>query len=222
MMTNLFSIFDPSTHLGLPLNWVAIFLGLVIIPLGFWTLPSRQGLMFSQMVEGLMGEMVALLGVRGKGSTLMLMALFLLILVNNSMGLLPYIFTSSAHLWFTLGLALPLWFGYFLYGWAANTLHSLAHLVPQGTPYSLMPFMVLIESISGLIRPVTLSVRLAANMIAGHLLLALMSGAVSVLSPISGALIILAQIALLLLEAAVAAIQAYVFTTLSALYVSEV
>lgn len=98
----------------------------------------------------------------------------------------------------------------------------LAHLVPQGTPGALMPFMVLIERIRRIIRPGTLSVRLAANIIAGHLLLALIRGAISIFSAAPGILILTSQVALLTLETAVAGIQAYVFGVLSALYAREV
>jgi len=98
----------------------------------------------------------------------------------------------------------------------------LAHLVPSGTPYVLMPFMVIIELIRNIIRPLTLSVRLAANIVAGHLLLTLLSSQCSnvllvVLLPLITALVLLA-----VLESAVALIQAYVFSVLSTLYVAEV
>jgi F-type H+-transporting ATPase subunit a len=95
-----------------------------------------------------------------------------------------------------------------------------AHLVPTGTPGALMSFIVLIELIRRVIRPITLSVRLAANIIAGHLLLTLVSSAIS-LSPLL-ILIILGVISLAVLESAVAIIQAYVFSILSVLYVEEV
>lgn len=98
----------------------------------------------------------------------------------------------------------------------------LAHLVPQGTPGVLIPFMVLIETIRSVIRPGTLAVRLAANIIAGHLLLVLMRGAISIFSPVAAGLITLFQITLIRLESAVAVIQSYVFAILRTLYAREV
>lgn len=98
----------------------------------------------------------------------------------------------------------------------------LAHFVPQGTPGALMPFMVLIERVRGLIRPMTLAVRLAANMIAGHLLLVLLGGAISIFSPLGLVSAVVAQIALVVLETAVACIQAYVFAVLITLYAREI
>lgn len=98
----------------------------------------------------------------------------------------------------------------------------IAHLVPEGTPYVLMPFIVLIERVSILIRPITLSVRLGANIIAGHLLLALIGGVANItkISSIVGAFVGLTP--LLVLESAVAIIQAYVLTVLVTLYIMEV
>ena len=98
----------------------------------------------------------------------------------------------------------------------------LAHLVPLGTPAVLMPFMVLIETIRNVIRPGTLAVRLAANIIAGHLLLVLLGNqGPSISSSLLGVLL-LTQILLLTLESAVAIIQSYVFAVLATLYSREV
>lgn len=97
-----------------------------------------------------------------------------------------------------------------------------AHLVPLGTPIILMPFIVLIESIRNIIRPITLSVRLAANLTAGHLLLILLGESIVNSRILIIIAVTAAQFALITLEAAVAVIQAYVFATLSTLYASEV
>lgn len=97
-----------------------------------------------------------------------------------------------------------------------------AHLVPQGTPSVLMPFMVCIETVRNIIRPGTLAVRLAANIIAGHLLITLMGNTGPRLTLTLLSFLILAQIALLTLESAVAIIQSYVFAVLRTLYSSEV
>ena len=97
-----------------------------------------------------------------------------------------------------------------------------AHLVPQGTPAALIPFIVLIETIRNVIRPGTLAVRLAANIIAGHLLLTLLGSTGPSLSTSILTLLIIAQILLLILESAVAIIQSYVFAVLRTLYAREV
>uniref|UniRef100_UPI0030FEB1D6 ATP synthase F0 subunit 6 n=1 Tax=Neopanorpa nielseni TaxID=1886482 RepID=UPI0030FEB1D6 len=224
MMTNLFSVFDPSTNImNLSLNWLSTFLGLLMIPSLYWFMPSRFHLIWNNITMTLHNEFKTLLGPSGHvGSSFMFISLFSIILFNNFLGLFPYIFTSSSHLTLTLSLALPLWLSFMIYGWINHTQHMFAHLVPQGTPSILMPFMVCIETISNMIRPGTLAVRLAANMIAGHLLLTLLGNTGPSLSYSILSLLIFTQIALLILECAVAIIQSYVFAVLSTLYSSEV
>nr|YP_010398701.1 ATP synthase F0 subunit 6 [Hylemya nigrimana]UQK95120.1 ATP synthase F0 subunit 6 [Hylemya nigrimana] len=224
MMTNLFSIFDPSSSIfNLSLNWLSTFLGILMIPSMYWLLPSRYHIFWNNILLILHKEFKTLLGpMSSNGSTFIFVSLFSMILFNNFMGLFPYIFTSTSHLTLTLTLALPLWLCFMLFGWINNTQHMFAHLVPQGTPAILMPFMVCIESISNIIRPGTLAVRLTANMIAGHLLLTLLGNTGPGMPSILLTLLVITQIALLVLESAVAMIQSYVFAVLSTLYSSEV
>nr|YP_010397477.1 ATP synthase F0 subunit 6 [Diamesa loeffleri]YP_010397568.1 ATP synthase F0 subunit 6 [Diamesa tonsa]UQJ73399.1 ATP synthase F0 subunit 6 [Diamesa sp. 5XL]UQJ73412.1 ATP synthase F0 subunit 6 [Diamesa sp. 8XL]UQJ73425.1 ATP synthase F0 subunit 6 [Diamesa sp. 9XL]UQJ73477.1 ATP synthase F0 subunit 6 [Diamesa sp. 10XL]UQJ73503.1 ATP synthase F0 subunit 6 [Diamesa sp. 1XL] len=224
MMTNLFSVFDPSTTIfNLSLNWLSTFIGLLIIPCSYWFMPSRFNIIWNNILLTLHKEFKTLLGPTGhNGSSFIFISLFSLIVFNNFLGLFPYIFTSTSHLTLTLALALPLWLSFMIYGWINHTQHMFAHLVPQGTPSVLMPFMVCIETISNIIRPGTLAVRLAANMIAGHLLLTLLGNTGNSLSFYLVSLLVMAQIALLVLESAVAIIQSYVFAVLSTLYSSEV
>nr|QKD74990.1 ATP synthase F0 subunit 6 [Suillia sp. HeleYD1] len=224
MMTNLFSVFDPSSNVfNLSLNWMSTFIGILMIPSVFWFMPSRYHIFWNNILLALHKEFKTLLGPAGhNGSSFIFITLFSMILFNNFMGLFPYIFTSTSHLTLTLTLALPLWLCFMIYGWINHTQHMFAHLVPQGTPAVLMPFMVCIETISNIIRPGTLAVRLAANMIAGHLLLTLLGNTGPSLSYFIVSLLLIAQIALLVLESAVAIIQSYVFAVLSTLYSSEV
>nr|AZH81122.1 ATP synthase Fo subunit 6 [Caridina gracilirostris] len=223
MMTNLFSSFDPlSSILGLSLNWTSTGLGLLFIPYVFWAMPSRWSILWSSLTKALHQEFKILLGPMSSSGTLLFASLFSLIVFNNFLGLLPYIFTSTSHLAMTLALALPLWISFMIFGWVNHTQHMFAHLVPLGTPGALMPFMVLIESVSNVIRPGTLAVRLAANMIAGHLLLTLLGNTGPSLSLSLLSVLVMSQTLLLLLESAVAIIQSYVFAVLSSLYASEV
>nr|VFU78608.1 ATP synthase 6 [Proasellus margalefi] len=222
MMTNLFSIFDPSSAMGLGLNWISTSLGLIIIPPSLFLFKSRPSLFLIKLTEYLYKEIFILLPVKYHHFMLFFLSLFFVIMFNNSLGLFPQIFTASSHLVFTLALALPLWLSYYFYGWANKFKDMMAHLVPNGTPPALIPFMVVIETVSSLIRPITLAVRLAANMIAGHLLMALLSNYASIFDSSMVVVMVLSQILLLVLETAVAVIQAYVFTVLSVLYVSEI
>nr|QII42115.1 ATP synthase F0 subunit 6 [Promalactis odaiensis] len=224
MMTNLFSIFDPSTNLfNLPLNWLSTFLGLMFIPYSFWLIPNRHYMFWTFILNSLHKEFKTLLGKNSfNGSTLIFISLFSFVLFNNFLGLFPYIFTSTSHLTLSLSISLPLWLSFMFYGWINNSHHMFAHMIPQGTPSILMPFMVLIETISNIIRPGTLAVRLTANMIAGHLLMTLLSSTGNNLPSYFIIFLIFIQILLLILESAVAVIQSYVIAILSTLYSSEV
>nr|YP_010238875.1 ATP synthase F0 subunit 6 [Anoplophora horsfieldi]QTE20924.1 ATP synthase F0 subunit 6 [Anoplophora horsfieldi]QTV20878.1 ATP synthase F0 subunit 6 [Anoplophora horsfieldi] len=223
MMMNLFSSFDPSTNFNFSLNWLSTMIGFLIIPYSFWLIPSRFHMIWSKIILTLHKEFKILIGYnKTKGSTLIFISLFSFILFNNFLGLFPYIFTSTSHMSLTLTLALPLWLSFMLYGWLNHSIHMFAHLVPQGTPPMLMPFMVCIETISNIIRPGTLAVRLSANMIAGHLLMTLLGNTGPMLNIMMINFLIITQILLLILESAVSIIQSYVFAILSTLYSSEV
>lgn len=151
-----------------------------------------------------------------KGKTKILFTLFLLILLLNLRGLFPHTYTLTAQIIFTLSLAFPLWISMVLFSIHKNTNHFLRHLVPLGTPIALSQFMTLIETVSQIIRPITLSVRLAANITAGHILIALSRSPIIIINHFRLVLVIL-----FMLEIAVAFIQAYVFITLLSIYLRE-
>lgn len=224
MITNLFSVFDPSSRIfNISLNWLRTFIGLLIIPSLYWFLPSRYHIFWNNILVTLHKEFKTLLGITGhNGTTLIFISIFSIILFNNFIGLFPYIFTRTSHLTLTLTLALPIWLSFIIYGWINHTNHIFAHLVPQGTPAVLIPFIVCIESIRNIIRPGTLAVRLTANIIAGHLLLTLLGNTGPGIPSIIISILLITQILLLILESAVAIIQSYVFAVLRTLYSSEV
>lgn len=224
MITNLFSVFDPSTTIfNLSLNWLRTFIGLILIPSLYWILPSRFNIIWNKITYTLHKEFKILIGFnKTSGNTLLFIRLFSIILYNNFIGLFPYIFTSTSHLVLTLTLALPLWLSFILFGWINNTNHIFAHLVPQGTPSILIPFIVCIETIRNVIRPGTLAVRLTANIIAGHLLITLIGNTGPSIATSIISLLLIGQILLLVLELAVRIIQSYVFAVLRTLYSREV
>nr|ASM82661.1 ATP synthase F0 subunit 6 [Paratimomenus flavocapitatus] len=223
MMVNLFSTFDPTTSsmMGWSLNWGGLGVGLSILPLMFWMLPTRVKAFWVKINMILHKELQLLMGRPPQGATLMLLGLFYFILFNNFLGLFPFIFTSTSHLSITLMMGLPLWLSFMSYGWWNHMIYMLAHQVPEGTPPGLMPFMVIIETLSNIIRPGTLAVRLMANMTAGHLLMTLLGNTGATLSGVMLGGLLSTQVFLLLLEMAVALIQSYVFVVLSTLYMKE-
>nr|YP_010882158.1 ATP synthase F0 subunit 6 [Marmessoidea bispina]WID87072.1 ATP synthase F0 subunit 6 [Marmessoidea bispina] len=221
-MTNLFSIFDPSTSMNISTNWASSMMSMMLMPTSFWLMKNRYMIMWTMPIKAMNNEFKILINLNNKGTTLIFISLFIMIMINNMMGLFPYVFTSTSHLTMSLTMALPLWMGFMMFGWMKNTEMMFTHLVPMGTPNILMPFMVCIETISNIIRPGTLSVRLTANMIAGHLILTLLSNTTMNIPMNMLSFMIIIQMLLLTLETAVAIIQAYVFAVLSTLYASEV
>lgn len=217
MIINLFSVFDPCTGI-LSLNWISSFLLIFFLPLKYWLISGKIELMFKNIIDYLNIEISNLSNSRG--ITLFIISLFIIILINNLPGLIPYIYTSSSQLVFSLSLGLPIWLSFILYGWFNKTNYMFTHLVPIGTPGILISFIVLIETIRNLIRPGSLAVRLTANMIAGHLLISLLGNNTYGLMIIIYTIIIF--IILIVFELAVAFIQSYVFITLTTLYSREV
>nr|WGU49453.1 ATP synthase F0 subunit 6 [Cylas formicarius]WGU49531.1 ATP synthase F0 subunit 6 [Cylas formicarius]WGU49544.1 ATP synthase F0 subunit 6 [Cylas formicarius]WGU49557.1 ATP synthase F0 subunit 6 [Cylas formicarius]WGU49570.1 ATP synthase F0 subunit 6 [Cylas formicarius] len=218
---NLFSSFDPSTNL-FNLNWLSIMLSLILLPSFFWFIPSRYNMSWIILTSSIHKELKILLPQNMKSSTLILLSIFIFIMLNNFMGLFPYIFTSTSHMPITLSLSLSLWLTFMIFGITFNTMNMLAHLVPMGAPALLLPFLVIVELISNLIRPMTLAIRLTANMIAGHLLLTLLGNMGQYMNFLTINVLIFIQILLLILESAVSLIQAYVFSILITLYASEI
>jgi len=222
MITRLFSRFDPSTSIAICPNWFRLFIPLIFLPNFYWPSPNLNLLVIKSIRTTLHNEIKTLLGINSlHGRTIIFFGLFIFILSNNFMGLFPFIFTGTRHIILTFSLALPLWLSFILLGWVNFTNSIFAHLVPQGTPSALMSFIVIIETISNTIRPGTLAIRLSANIIAGHLLLTLLGNQSALASNSILATLLVTQITLLVLETAVAMIQAYVFIVLTSLYLRE-
>nr|URW97656.1 ATP synthase F0 subunit 6 [Songthela sp.] len=220
MMMNLFSIFDPISSFGLSLNWLAIMFFILFIPTPFYFVFSSSLIPLFKMIMLLKKEFYSLTYPNHLGSTMFFISIFILIFFTNFMGLYPFIFTVSSHILMTLSMSMTIWITFIMSSLITKPNHFMAHLVPQGTPMFLSIFMVMIETISNLIRPITLAVRLAANMIAGHLLISLVSNIAS-FNMKNSMISILLQSMLILLESAVALIQAFVFSILSLLYSIE-
>lgn len=217
MITNLFSTFDPCTG-TLSINWIRITTILIIIPTKFWIINNKTSLIIKVIIIIILKEIKII--IKNKGSTLLLISTFIFILINNIIRLIPYIFTASSHLIFSLSIAIPIWSSLIIYGWTKKTNKIFKHLIPTGTPPILIPFIVIIETIRNLIRPGSLAVRLSANIIAGHLLIVLLgNNSTSSIIIITSIIIIMI---LIIFETAVSIIQSYVFITLRTLYSREI
>jgi len=221
MITNLFSSFDPSTSKLLSINWISAFLPLLIISTIYWTSPNRNSIITINLFSYINKETHNNIASSNIKIIILFSRIFWSIIINNLLGLYPYIFTSTSHIIITLTLALPIWLLFMIFGWINKTTYIFSHLVPLGTPLPLSSFIVLIETTRNIIRPITLSVRLSANIIAGHLLITLLRQIPEYIPNIFiYTLPIL--ISLLTLEYAVTIIQRYVFITLLSLYINEI
>ena len=154
-------------------------------------------------------------------------SLFMFILVSNMVGLIPYSFTVASHIIVTVALSLLVFFTVLFYGLWKHGLHFLNLFVPKGIPVFILPMIVLIEVMSFLSRPISHSVRLFANMLAGHITLKVFAGFATMLGGLGavgwlGATVPLAMtVALTALELLVAFLQAYVFTILTCIYLND-
>nr|AKG65071.1 ATP synthase F0 subunit 6 [Tetragnatha maxillosa] len=217
---NLFSVFDPSSFYGIQLNWVIMLLTVLFMLMKYYLVSSSSQLFKNSLILSVNGLFVEIAGSSNLAITFIATSTFFYLVVMNLLGLFPFIFTSTAHPLITMSLGVIFWSSFFLMGWTKSFKESAAHLVPEGSPLGLSPLMVLIESISHLMRPFTLSIRLAANMMAGHLIISLLSS-ISLLSLYSFSISVFLQSVLLILELGVAVIQGFVFSILLLLYCLE-
>nr|BEI62442.1 ATP synthase F0 subunit 6 [Ixodes fujitai] len=220
-MMNLFSIFDPSTSNNLSLNWLSIFPMIFTFSPWFWMISSRYQMFWKSIFKKLMNEIKSNLFHKNQKFTLLFISIFSMILLLNCLGLFPYVFTPTSHIMLSMMLAFPIWLTLMLKGWLTSFNKMMTHLVPLGSPLILTSFMVMIETVSNMIRPITLSIRLSANMISGHLLIHLLTSIPYNYSYMFSMIFPL-MFALMMLETAVAIIQSYVFITLASLYSNEI
>jgi len=155
-------------------------------------------------------------------------SLFMFICVSNLVGIIPYTFTVSSHLIVTVALALLVFFTVLIYGIYKNGLKFFKIFVPSGVPIYILPLVIFIEILSFFLRPVSHSVRLFANMLAGHIALKVFAGFVAMLGVslgaigwIGGVLPLGLTVALTALELLVAFLQAYVFAILTCIYLND-
>lgn len=190
-------------------------------------IPTRVQSMAELSYEFVANNLRSTLGEEGMKFFPFVFSLFMFILTANLIGIVPYTFTVTSHLIVTLALALMVFLTVLLYGLYKNGLKFFKVFVPSGVPMYILPLVTAIEIISFLSRPVSHSVRLFANMLAGHITLKVFAGFVTSLSALGalgifGAALPLAMTtALTGLELLVAFLQAYVFTILTCIYLND-
>jgi F-type H+-transporting ATPase subunit a len=188
--------------------------------------PGRLQAMAEMSYEFVADTVRSSAGEEGMRFMPLVFSLFMFILILNLFGMVPYGFTVTSHIIITFALAAVVIGTVIVYGFMKHGTHFLGLFVPSGVPAWLLPLMVAIEVISFVSRPISLSVRLFANMLAGHIALKIFAGFVatlltagfwSILAPLPLAL----TVALTALEVLVAVLQAYVFATLTSIYLND-
>tara|TARA_B100000579_G_scaffold68585_1_gene51515 strand:- start:193 stop:927 length:735 start_codon:yes stop_codon:yes gene_type:complete len=183
--------------------------------------PSKIQLI-SEMLYNFVAKMISdTAGKKAKPYFSFIFSLFIFILFCNMIGMLPYSFTVTSHIIVTLAFAVFIFVGVTILGFVIHGFKYLKIFVPSGVPAVLLPIIMVIEIISYLSRPISLSVRLFANMMAGHTMLKVFGGFVISLGLVAGWLPLTFSIALTGLEILVAFLQAYVFAILTCIYLND-
>ena len=195
---------------------------------GFMVLGMRRGAIVPgrlQCAVELSYEFIANLlrdtvGSEGRQYFPFVFTIFMFVLFGNLLGMTPYSFTFTSHIIVTFAMAFVIFVGVTVLGFVKHGFHFFSFFVPPGTPLPLYPLLIPIEIISYLSRPISLSVRLFANMLAGHTLLKVIAGFIGLLG-VFGILPLVFVIALTGLEVLIAFLQAYVFAILTCLYIND-
>jgi len=210
---------NSALFMSLTLILVALFLILgvrrrALVP-GRW---QSMAEMSYEFVANLLRDTV---GNEGRKYFPFVFSLFMFILFGNMLGMIPYSFTFTSHVIVTFAMALTVFIGVTILGFIKHGIHFFSFFVPPGVSVILWPLMIPIEVISYLSRPISLAVRLFANLTAGHTMLKVFAGFVVSLGIVGGFLPFAFVVALTGLELLIAFLQAYVFTILTCFYIND-
>lgn len=183
--------------------------------------PGRLQSMAELSYEFVANMMRDTVGPEGQKFFPFVFTLFMFVLFCNMIGMVPYTFTVTSHIIVTFALALAIFIGVTILGFIKHGVGYLRLFVPHGVPAALLPLIVVIEVISYLSRPISLSVRLFANMMAGHTMLKVFGGFIVMLGIWGGWLPLAFSVAFVGLEVLVAFLQAYVFAVLTCIYLND-
>ncbi|HEV8243132.1 MAG TPA: F0F1 ATP synthase subunit A [Nitrospirales bacterium] len=216
--------FDVSLNKAVIMMWVVIALAallLIAAGRGRRLIPTRLQSLAEMLVEFIRGMILDTMGEKGMKFFPFVATLFVFILFCNLLGLIPGTYTVTSQIVVTAVFALFVYTMSIVVGFAVHGLRFLGILIPPGTPVLLLPLMMPIELVSQLARPVSLAVRLFANMTAGHTILAVLFGMAISLPLFVGWLPFAFTVAINGLEVGIALIQAYIFTILTCVYLGD-
>jgi len=183
--------------------------------------PGRWQSMAELSYEFIAGMVRDNVGTEGRPYFPFIFSLFMFILFANLIGLVPYSFTFTSHIIVTFAMAITVFLGVTVIGIVRHGLRFFTLFLPKGVPMAMAPLLIPIEIVSYLSRPVSLSIRLFANMMAGHTMLKVFAGFVVPLGILGGWAPLAVDVALTGFEFLVAVLQAYVFTILTCLYLND-
>nr|YP_009157859.1 ATP synthase F0 subunit 6 [Haplothrips aculeatus]AKE35839.1 ATP synthase F0 subunit 6 [Haplothrips aculeatus] len=220
MKMNLFSSFDLYSGNMFFFNILMLFL-VFFFPCKYWYFNSRNMYLIWNMFFFLKKEFFLLIGKNLFGGNLIYIIFFMFILQYNIFGMFPYIFTMTSQLNMNLYFSLNFFLIFFLLGLFKLPNMMMVHLTPLGSPNILAPFLIIIELISMIIRPLTLSIRLTANIISGHILMEILLGPAESMLFIMKIFFYCFMLPIFFLELVVCFVQAFVISSLSSLYLGE-
>ena len=212
------SFTNSSVAMVLTVAFITIFLTATVKTRSI--IPTRMQLI-SEMSYNFINQLLNdTVGNEGKQYFPFIFTIFMFVLIGNMIGMIPYSFTFTSHIIVTFALASVVFIGTTILGFVKHRLHFFSFFVIPGLPWYMLPLLIPIEVISFLSRPISLSVRLFANMLAGHTLLKVFAGFVVALG-LAGILPLVFIVALTGLEILIAFLQAYVFAILTCLYIND-
>nr|QTT61086.1 ATP synthase F0 subunit 6 [Tritia ovoidea]QTT61268.1 ATP synthase F0 subunit 6 [Tritia elata] len=228
MLVDIFSSFDDNNQVFMSLYvlmWIFSLITIVLFSSSYWVMSPRWLSIVSVFKDTASSQVFRSFGINMGGFVNIITGLFLFLILMNMSGLVPYVFSPTSHLAVSLSLGLPLWLTLIVSAVFYNPSSVVAGLLPMGAPAPLNPFLVIIETVSIMVRPITLSVRLTANMSAGHIVLTLIGNYLTAsffMSSIFSMLLLLSiQVLYTVFEFGISLIQAYIFCLLITLYSDE-
>nr|AHG06440.1 ATP synthase F0 subunit 6 [Nemertopsis sp. WYS-2013] len=226
MLSDIFSSFDEQNgNLVFFFVWFFSFFFLYLFFNFFWLGFSRFISFFYLVVDYIWGQVSNSLGGLLRGFGFFVSFFFLFLIICNFLGLVPYVFSVTSHLVITFSLAVVVWFSLLISSFFWSSSGFLSHFLPVVAPFVLNPFLVLVETVSVSVRPITLSVRLAANMGAGHIVIGLvgtyLSGSLLGFDFVSGFFLFFVEVFYFVFEIGICIVQGYIFSLLLVLYSDE-
>jgi len=224
MILDIFSNFDPFINLSFsvfPFFWILIIFRLFIIRSTYWMCYNYFSWILAYPLDIINTQSVRTLCRHIKGFSGIVVPLFVIFILTNFIGLLPYSFSYSSHIVFSLIFGLLLWLSLVISRFFNSPSTFTAGLLPRGAPDWLNPFLVFVETVSIIVRPITLSVRLVANIRAGHIVLILIGiygSSYLFISIFRFMPLLFIQIGYIVFEIGICLIQAYIFCLLLTLY----